>query len=258
MTGTNEIRASRVAECGTRPIQVCTSRCSRRRSPTVEMMENRVLLTINLGLRINDVGTDPNHPFLEGNSGYKDMNFTVGLATGVGLTCDGKVTVDYTTEDGTGRDGATANSDYIPVNGTLTFNPHEALKTITVKIIGDTTDEYNEKFYVKLRNIRISNSSDTITMERLTGTGQISNDDAPRGLDPDPNKRLAWGSYVSSDFKDKVFKRADDIDVQADWLMAIMARESAETFSPSVVGPGGRIGLIQFDKVSAAALSVPP
>jgi len=44
---------------------------------------------------------------------------------------DDSVTVDYTTADGTAHSG----DDYVSTSGTLTFAPHERLKTVDVTIV---------------------------------------------------------------------------------------------------------------------------
>jgi len=106
---------------------------------------------------------------LEGNSGTQTANFTVTLSA----ASDQTVTVAYSTTDGT----ATAGSDYEGVSGTVSFAPGETSKTITVAILGDTTLEPNETFFVNLSaptNAAIGNSQ---------GIGTIVNDDlAPRTL----------------------------------------------------------------------------
>lgn len=70
---------------------------------------------------------------------------------------------------------------------------------------------------------------------------------------------LAWGAKVSTTFRDRVQWIADDLNMPADganWLMACMAFESGETFSPSIVnGAGsGATGLIQFMPKTAIGL----
>jgi hypothetical protein len=69
-------------------------------------------------------------------------------------------------------------------------------------------------------------------------------------------KMLAWGSKVSPAFREKVRRIAGRLGCNADYLMACMAWESAESFSPSVRNKAGSgaIGLIQFMPATAAAL----
>ncbi|MGC1549085.1 MAG: lytic transglycosylase [Rhodanobacter sp.] len=70
---------------------------------------------------------------------------------------------------------------------------------------------------------------------------------------------LAWGSRVSTDFARGVFGICRDFGWGADhpsWLMACMAFETGETFSPSVrnAAGSGAVGLIQFMPSTTAAL----
>ena len=99
----------------------------------------------------------------EGNSGTVNADFTVTLAA----TSSGTVTVNFTTADGT----ATAGSDYVATSGTLTFNPGDTTKTITVLVNGDTLNEANETFFVNLSN------PVNATIADGQGQGTILNDD---------------------------------------------------------------------------------
>jgi len=65
------------------------------------------------------------------------------------------VLVDYNTEDGT----ASAEADYKPVNGTLTFGPGERHKTISVEVLDDDVFEEDEHFYIRLSNARFAQVS---------------------------------------------------------------------------------------------------
>jgi len=80
----------------------------------------------------------------EGNSGTQTASFTVTLSPANTQS----VTVDYATADGTAK----AGSDYTAVSGTLTFNPGETSKTVTVDVLGDTVDESDETFFLNLSN----------------------------------------------------------------------------------------------------------
>jgi hypothetical protein len=80
---------------------------------------------------------------VEGDSGTKNMQFTVSLSAVSGKT----VSVGYATLGGT----ATSGKDFRPVSGTLTFSPGVTSRTFTVAIIGDLTDEADvETFQVQL------------------------------------------------------------------------------------------------------------
>jgi uncharacterized repeat protein (TIGR01451 family) len=78
------------------------------------------------------------------------------------------ITVQYSTANNT----ATAGSDYVSIPlTTLTFNPGETSKTITVTINGDIDDEPNETFFVNLSNASGATISDA------QGVGTIVDDD---------------------------------------------------------------------------------
>ncbi len=59
------------------------------------------------------------------------------------------VTVDFLTADGAAEDG----SDYTATNATLTFDPGQASKTITVPLSNDTSVEGDETFSLSLTNL---------------------------------------------------------------------------------------------------------
>src|SRR5205814_2117173 len=102
----------------------------------------------------------------EGNTGTTNANFIVTLSPASSRT----VTVNYATADGT----ATAPADYVAIpSTTLTFNPGETIKSITVPVNGDTVDETDETFAVNLSN------PTNATLSTATGTGTIIDDDGP-------------------------------------------------------------------------------
>lgn len=100
----------------------------------------------------------------EGNTGTKQMNFTVTLSSPSTQT----VTVKYTTKNAT----AIAPADYVTSTGTISFAPGQMTKTIGVMIVGDATAETNESFKVILSNAVNATLADAI------GKGTILNDDA--------------------------------------------------------------------------------
>src|SRR5439155_555178 len=105
---------------------------------------------------------------VEKNTGKVAANFTVSLSAPSGQT----VKVKYATADGT----ATAGTDYLAKTGTVTFNPGETTKTVTVTALGDTLPEPNETFVVDL------SSPTNATIADGQGLGTITDDDAGPAL----------------------------------------------------------------------------
>src|SRR5262245_50680349 len=67
----------------------------------------------------------------EGNVGTVTAFFTVTLSSAFGVP----ITVNFATADGT---ATTANNDYLPRSGVLTFAPLQITGGITVSVVGDT------------------------------------------------------------------------------------------------------------------------
>jgi hypothetical protein len=63
------------------------------------------------------------------------------------------------------------NGDYTSASGTLTFNPGETSKVVSVAVTNDSAVEADERFFVDLSRA----SGATISVAR--GTGTIVNDD---------------------------------------------------------------------------------
>ncbi len=83
----------------------------------------------------------------------------------------GIVTVDYATGDGT---ATLADSDYTNTSGTVTFNPGEIEKTVTVPTTADTKYETDEDI-----TLTLSGGSGYVAADSdLSGTGTITNDDS--------------------------------------------------------------------------------
>jgi hypothetical protein len=83
----------------------------------------------------------------EGNNGTSYAYFLLQF-TGVRSDPNQILSVDYATRDGT----ALAGSDYLAVSGTLNLYPNESQAVIPVEIIGDTTPEPSEYFFLDVFN----------------------------------------------------------------------------------------------------------
>ena len=117
----------------------------------------------------------------EGNSGAKDLAFTVSLSA----AATGPVTVAYVTNNGT----ATAGSDYTAASGTLTFAAGETSKVVHVQVSGDTAVEGNETLTLTLA------SPSGATIADGTAIGTITNDDTA----PLPTISISDASVVEGD-----------------------------------------------------------
>jgi hypothetical protein len=127
---------------------------------------NRALTEAEIDTLVNDFPTAgiSDKKITEGNSGTSVMKFKVTL----NHASDKYVKMKYKTVDGTAKSG----SDYVAIQGTLTFQPLQTTKYISVTINGDITNESNEKFKVVLSN------PTHVLLEDKTGMGTIKNDDA--------------------------------------------------------------------------------
>ena len=102
----------------------------------------------------------------EGKKGQSTLfTFTVTLSAAY----DQAVTMSFRTVNGT---ATTADNDYVARTGTLTFNPGETSKTITIEVKGDSKREADETFYLDL----FGNSANSL-LAKKRGVGTIRNDD---------------------------------------------------------------------------------
>jgi Metallo-peptidase family M12B Reprolysin-like/Calx-beta domain len=91
---------------------------------------------------------------------FSTATFTVTLSAASGQA----VTVAYQTADGT----AVAGSDYTTTSGTLSFLPGLRTRQIFVPVIGDTTDEPTEAFFVNLGSPTNATIADGQGVARIT------------------------------------------------------------------------------------------
>ena len=100
---------------------------------------------------------------VEGDVGQKSVEVMIALSE----AASGPVKVAYSTKNGT----ASAGSDYVAANGSVTFAKDEMMKRIVVSIIADVVCEPDETF-----EIFLSDPSGA-TLVNNTGTVTIVNDD---------------------------------------------------------------------------------
>ncbi|MGH9038662.1 MAG: Calx-beta domain-containing protein, partial [Acidimicrobiia bacterium] len=106
-------------------------------------------------------------------AGSRTVTFTITLVRDPGNTST--VDVDYLTPPMSGT--ATANVDYLPVNGTAIFTNNETTETVSVTVLGDSLDEDDETFNLVLSSPNGGQFPGGVT--ELTGTATITDNDGP-------------------------------------------------------------------------------
>lgn len=99
---------------------------------------------------------------LEGNNGERTVSFVI-QRTG---ETDENITFQFTTLDGTViGESATAGSDYVAEDKSITMAPNETSKTVVVSVTPDLTDETDESFSAQITldansNVRLADPAD--------------------------------------------------------------------------------------------------
>jgi large repetitive protein len=114
----------------------------------------------------------------EGNAGATNATFTISL-----VPAKGTVTVSWATASGT----ATSGTDFVASGGSVTISKASPTAKVSVPVVGDTTYEPNETFWVNLSNPSGGTIGDA------QGIGTITNDD------PLPALRVNDVSVVEGD-----------------------------------------------------------
>ncbi len=133
----------------------------------------------------------------EGDTGTKNLNFTVSLSAASG----GDVIFDVATAAAAGADAAMTGVDFTALNLTHQVIPAgQKTATISVPIIGDTTDEPDARFLVNLTNASttLPGQANPTTLSIIHGqaVGTILNDDL--GVSIGQNSSIVEGNSGTS------------------------------------------------------------
>jgi hypothetical protein len=121
----------------------------------------------------------------EGNTGSTSAVFPITLSAASGLP----VTVPYATNN---LHLAQSPGDFSATSGTVTFQPGETVKNVTVAVVGDLLHEENETFGFTLSPA--SNAS----MGTQNAIGTITNDDAAPSIEVRPPSPVLEGAASTS------------------------------------------------------------
>jgi hypothetical protein len=117
----------------------------------------------------------------EGDAGTRAFVFTVQASGPLKSTA----TVSFATGNGT----AVAPGDYVSTSGTLSFDRRNKARTVTVQVVGDTADEQDEAFEVRL------SAANGATIADGTAIGTIVDDDSP----PVTGSKIAAAGDIACD-----------------------------------------------------------
>lgn len=158
-------------------------------TPNIESLGAPSKLTVTIQDRSTTLGLSiTSASIIEGNSGTKNLLFTVNLSAATGRT----VSASYGTANFNAFGGGAcsiAGADYELASGAFTIQPGSTSFTIPIKICGDPNAESNEFFVVNLSNA----SGASILLAQ--GVGTINDDDVLELVleesGPDPNQAAA-------------------------------------------------------------------
>lgn len=134
--------------------------------------------TVPILMSINNISV------LEGTGGVNFATFAVDLSS----SSSTPVTVNYTTVSGS----ATVGSDFSQTNGTLTIAPGATTGFISVSIVTDSVDEFNETFTMVLSN------ASGATLNDAVGLCALTDDDGPSSVIAPAAALATATSYVSA------------------------------------------------------------
>ncbi len=187
----------------------------------------------NGGLQNITPGTPPAGKQISINSvTVSEAAGTAQLTLSLSQPSSSAISVDYATANGS----ATAGSDYTARSATVTFQPGQTSKTVTITITDDSVAEPTENFTVNL-----SNPTGGATISQPTGTVTINDNDASSGGETISINSLAvWESAGSAVLTISLSDAAEAI-VTVDYATAngsatagsdYTARSATVTFQP--------------------------
>jgi len=119
-----------------------------------------------------------------------ETNATANFTVWLDVADANPVTVNYRTDLNTATYGG--NQDFVFSSGTLTFNPGEVSKTVSVSITNDAIAEAIENF-----ELNLSSPSANATIADASALGTIIDNDAPSGTPVvSINDFTVQGSYI--------------------------------------------------------------
>lgn len=164
--------------------------------------------------------------------------------------------------DGLGVFVSVKMNPYFRVNGKITiqseFTTYNTGNLYFTELGGDATanGDYNI-FALRQRGDSHGNlwSTEIDGIREHTVSAPPVTTTAPTIPAPTTTGVLVWGARVDQPFRVRVRKMGSNLNINPDWLMAVMAFETGESFDPTESNPGSSAtGLIQFLESTARGL----
>lgn len=160
--------------------------------------------------------------------------------------------------DGLGVFVSVKMNPYFRVNGKITlqseFATYNTGNLYVVELSGDASanGDYNI-FALRQRGDSHGNLWTTEIDGIRAGAVALAPGSVPNSVDA--TGVLVWGAKVDQAFRVRVRQMGDNLNINPDWLMAVMGFETGYTFDPTTSNPGSSAtGLIQFLESTARGL----
>jgi hypothetical protein len=135
---------------------------------TINSVENEFqTIDITESKKIN--GSQPQISISNKSIEETDSNFNIEIPVTLDQSSTLPIMIDYSTED----ISAMAGSDYVATSGTLTFDPGQTSKNITLTVLGDYDFELSESLKVKLSNPTNAEFTNTESIVTITNNDVI-------------------------------------------------------------------------------------
>ena len=186
---------------------------------------------IAVGSAMGRIEDDDALPALSVADGAGEEGGVVEFAVVLADNGSERATVDYATKDVT----AIAGEDYLAAQGTLTFAPGEARKTVSVTLLDDEVDEPEETFALEL------SSPSNVTLSVNEAVGRILDDDDRLAcMAPSPGRVL-------------LFERSSHADRQGFVRIVNHSAEVGEVLVEAIDDSGARFGPVPLAIGAGAA-----
>ena len=153
-----------------------------------------------------------------------------------------------------GRGGANKTNDVQAVQSLLNEVPKPSGGPVSKLTVDGKSGEKTLAAVQRFQRIQLGFQDGLIEPGKTTEARLLEFKDFSK--QPRDGEKISWGSKVTGAFKKRTLEVAEHLEIDPNYLMAAMAFESAESFSPAIknAAGSGATGLIQFMPRTAKGL----